>query len=68
MDASDNVGSEFEDRERLRYVNLFRSDLTADLAEIAYVRPEGFRRLVKAISLNDQSLENTILRRWGVWR
>ena len=44
MDTPNNVGSEFEDRQRLRYVNLFGPELADDLATIAYVRPEGFSK------------------------
>lgn len=68
MDTSDYVGGEFAEGQRIRDVDLFRADLAKDIHGIAYARPEGFTRLVEAISNGDRSLANKVLRVWGIWR
>lgn len=68
MDPPHNVGNEPSDRQRLFDVDLFDGALADDLAKLAFARPEGFTRLVEAISPRNRSAQNSILRHWGIWR
>lgn len=63
MDSSDNVGSVAPDRQFVRDADLLRGKLDLQWK----LDPRGFAILAKAISKGDSSIENSILRCWGVW-
>lgn len=68
MDTSHNAGEQPARGQLFRDVDLHGRELARDLEWFSFVRTEAFEELVKAISKGDRSLENQILRRWGIWR
>lgn len=49
-------------------VDLFDIRLREAISVTAYTRPEGFTELVKAIAPGNRTLQNQILRMWGIRR
>lgn len=68
MDTSDNVGEEFAGGQLFRNVDLRGHTPGYVCNWLSYTRPVAFAALVKAISRGDRSVENKILRLWGIRR
>lgn len=66
MDSPNHAGGITENRQRLYNINILGPELTDELRFAARAYPEGFARLVKALSENNLAIEGALLRRWGI--
>lgn len=66
MDPSDTIRGPNAYAKRIHYIDVFGSELEADLRWLAGFEPETFTRLVKTLAEGNGAIENTILRRWRV--
>lgn len=68
MDASHNVGGSWSSGKLVHNVNLLGPELADELRWLANSEPEGFTRLVEALSEGNRAIESALLRRWRVRR
>lgn len=66
MVTSNNAGSESSSEQHIRHLDVFRPEFANDVAQFAYARPGAFEELVKAIAPRNVSIQNSILRYWGI--
>lgn len=66
MDASDNAREEFASGFLFRNIDLRGRSPAYICNWLSYTRPIAFAALVKAISRGNRSVENKILRLWGI--
>lgn len=68
MDPPDHAGEQPPLDEYVFDLDLRGRTPTEVLHRLSYLRPEGFTALLKAVAQKDYALQDTLLRRWGVWR